>query len=87
MTKIKVAYLISTLDTGGAERQLVNTLNSIDTKKFEVKVFVLKDKTEIKNQINSNISIYVINIGSYANPKSILKTIKTIKQYNPQLLQ
>ncbi|MGK0420345.1 MAG: glycosyltransferase involved in cell wall biosynthesis [Polaribacter sp.] len=86
MTKIKVAYLISTLDTGGAERQLVNTLNSIDTKKFEVKVFVLKDKTEIKNQINSNISIYVINIGSYANPTSILKTIKTIKQYNPQLL-
>lgn len=86
MKKIKIAYLISTLDTGGAERQLVNTLNSIDTDKFEVKVFVLKNKTEIKNQINSNISIQVIDVGSYANPLNILKAIKSIKTFNPQLL-
>lgn len=86
MTKIRLAFLISTLDTGGAERQLVNTLNGLDSTLFDIKVFVLKNKCEIREQITANIPVEIINIGSYLNPINIYKTIKAIRLFQPQIL-
>lgn len=86
MRKIKLAYLISTLDTGGAERQLLNTVNGMDYNKYEVKIFILKDRLSLINQLNSNVSTEVLHVHSYANILKLRTVLKKIKIYKPHIL-
>lgn len=86
MKKIKIAFLISTLDTGGAERQLVNTVNGLNFNKYEVKIFVLQNRLTLINQLNKNVLIEVLNIGSYSNIFALHKVLLNIKKYKPVIL-
>ena len=74
----KIGFLISTLDLGGAERQLVNTVNSLDIQKYEITIFVLKNKIAIVNQLNSNIKIEVIGLKKYYNIFALYKCLSKI---------
>ncbi|NMC99171.1 MAG: glycosyltransferase [Bacteroidales bacterium] len=84
--KIKIAFLISTLDVGGAERQLVNSVNGLDTDKFIPKIFVLKNRSKILDQLNSNIDVEFLNVTSYFNFFQITKILHRIKKFNPDIL-
>lgn len=84
--KIKLAYLISTLDGGGAERQLINDINAIDLTKFDVKIFVLKNQISIASQINRDVQIEVLNVNTYYNPLGVYSALRQIKKYNPDIL-
>lgn len=86
MNKIKVAYLISTLDTGGAERQLVNTVNGLDLVKYDVKVFVLKNKLTLIDQLNKLIKVEVLDVDTYANLIALNKVLKRINEFKPSIL-
>lgn len=82
----KIAFLIPTLDLGGAERQLINTVNSLDLTKFEITVFVLKDKKSIANQINCDIKLEILGLKKYYNFYTIHKSFKRIKAFSPDIL-
>lgn len=82
----KIGFLISTLDLGGAERQLVNTVNSLDIQKYEITIFVLKNKIAIVNQLNSNIKIEVIGLKKYYNIFALYKCLSIIKKNRPDIL-
>ena len=84
--KIRVAFLISTLDVGGAERQLVNSVNSIDSDKFIITLFVLKNNCKLLDQLNINIDVKFLNVTSYFNLFQITKTLQSIKKFDPDLL-
>ncbi len=86
MTKTKIAYLISTLDTGGAERQLVTTLDGLDYNKFDVTVFVLKNRLKLKSQVHSEVKIEVLGVQSFLNFVKLIFAIRKIKKFNPAIL-
>jgi len=82
--KIKIAYLISTLNTGGAENQLIRTINLLDKEKFLVKVFVLSDKVDLIDNLN-DVDVEILNI-NYRQPFAIPKVLKTIHSFSPHIL-
>ena len=48
--KLKILYVIDGLDTGGAEKLLVNTLRNLDRKIFSPSVFLKCSNAIYKNE-------------------------------------
>ena len=85
--KIKIAYIIPTLSLGGAEKQQINILNGIDNLKFEIKLYVLKDKTQLLPQLkNNNIKVEVCHINSVKDIVALYRFVKDIKSFNPDII-
>ena len=85
--KTKIAFILPTLSLGGAEKQQVNILNDIDTSKYEVTVYILKNKTQLLNQIiNKEIKICICNIESAKHFKNFFIFLKDIKKFNPNII-
>ncbi len=84
--KIKIAYLISTLSTGGAEKQLVRTINLLDQNKYEVYLFVLTGVGDLQIELAPHVKVVYLNFKSYANPINQYKLIKHIRNFNPEIL-
>lgn len=58
----KVLFVIESLETGGAEKSLINLLNSIDTSKFNITLLLLtKNDKSFKNLLPSKINIQYIS--------------------------
>lgn len=58
MKKIKIAYLIGSLTCGGAEKQVITIVNSIDRRLFEPYLIVLWSNFDLISNINPKIKIY-----------------------------
>jgi len=85
--KTKIAYVIPTLNLGGAEKQQVNILNGIDTSKYEVVLYVLKNKLQLLSQItNLDIKVEVCNIESIKDIKNFFLFIQKIKKFSPDII-
>tara|TARA_R100000306_G_scaffold15437_1_gene19754 strand:+ start:1451 stop:2533 length:1083 start_codon:yes stop_codon:yes gene_type:complete len=84
--KTKIAFLISTLGTGGAEKQLIRTINLLNKNKYEIKLFVLTSVNDLKSELDNEIPVTYFNLTSYANPLSHLKIFKAIRDYNPAIV-
>lgn len=85
--KVKIAFIIPTLSLGGAEKQQVNILNGIDTSQYQIKVFVLKDKVQLIDQIkNKEIEIEVIHMNRAFDFIKLIFLIKRIKQFSPHII-
>lgn len=85
--KTKLAFIIPTLSLGGAEKQQVNILNDIDTSKYEVKLYILKNQTQLLNQIkNEDVIINICNIESIKDIKNFFLFLKDIKKFNPNII-
>ena len=85
--KNKILFIIPTLELGGAEKQQINILNCIDTSKFDVFLIILKNKTQLIEQIkNENIDIIIFNFKSFFDIKEYVKLIKIIKQISPDII-
>lgn len=73
----KVMFLIPNLNGGGAEKVLLDIINKIDSKRFEVTLILLNKNGVYLDKINKNITIkYLIDEGSIK--KKIQKYIITI---------
>lgn len=86
MQKIKVAFLISSLGTGGAERQLVHTINCLDSSKYDIALFVLQRKGSLQNQLKVPVHLTFLGVKSYYNPFAVQKVIAAIHEFQPDLL-
>lgn len=69
MKKIELAFFIHTLGRGGAEQALVNLVNGLNQKKFNVTVYTVLNTGELKNEINKEIDV----ISLFKLPKFFLK--------------
>ena len=54
--KCKVLFLIHTLQVGGAEKVLINLVNNMDKKKFDITVMTVIDTGAFRNELASNIT-------------------------------
>lgn len=55
MPKIKVLFLIHTLQVGGAERALVNIVNNLDPKKYDITVMTVVDTGAFRQELAKTI--------------------------------
>ena len=84
---IKIAYIIPTLSLGGAEKQQINILNGLDSERFQIKLYVLKNKTQLLSFIkNRNIDVEIYSINSFLEIGAFSKFIKDIKKFNPDII-
>lgn len=87
MNKVKIIIIVNNLNSGGAEKQLVNLINNIDNSQFDIDVLLYACQNEpfysinnlhvniIKSKINYNFFLFKIIIAIY----SIYKQLKLNK--------
>ncbi len=85
--KTKIAYIIPTLGAAGAEKQQINILNGIDDKNYEIKLYVLKNNTQLLPQLkNQNVAVEICNINSFRSIGAMYGFLKSIKDYKPDII-
>lgn len=53
--KIKILFLINTLDCGGAEKVLIDTVNALDKTKYDITVQTVTDRGIFKDRLKNNV--------------------------------
>ncbi len=58
MEKLRILFVIDHLGGGGAERQFLNLVNTIDREKFEPHVFITEKKGERFSELDERVKVY-----------------------------
>ena len=71
MNRIKILFLIHTLQIGGAEKVLVDLVNNMDQDKFDITVMTVVDTGAFKKALNKNIKYKtIISLPKRGNDKA-----------------
>jgi glycosyltransferase involved in cell wall biosynthesis len=82
-----VAFLITELDRGGAERALVRLATGLDRTRFRPFVFSLTDEGPLAKPL-SDAGIPVCALKAHVNPlKAVLEFVKALRDIRPYILQ
>lgn len=57
--KKNIIFIMSRMAIGGAQKSLVNAINSLDCDKYDITLYVRENKTDIISQIKKNINIVI----------------------------
>jgi len=89
MKKIKILYLITSLDKGGAETQLFRLVSNLKKKKdIELKVVSIKGGYFEEKLKEEGIDVEIIsnNLSYFKLPQYISKLKKIIKEFKPNIV-
>ena len=89
MDKIKVVYVITALNVGGAEMMLYRMLGTLDRKSFDVTVISLMDKGPVGKMIEDDLQIPVQSIGMKRGRdalRAVFSLGRMIKACKPQVV-
>ncbi len=78
--KKSVAFFLPTLETGGAERIVVNIVNNLDRKKYDVSLILAEAKGGFLDEIGEDVSVATFKINS--DVKLFFKLIKYFRSEN-----
>jgi len=82
--KKKIMFEIGSLSGGGAERVMVNLINHLDKKRYDILLLTHENKNVYKKDLHSYIKIINLNKKSRLDFfKLILKTMKIMRNYQP----
>lgn len=84
MTKINIAFIISNLGQGGAEKQFIHLINNLDISKFEINVFLYacQKKTFYKDlDTNRNIKYKTAKLSSKNKALKIAEALISIRNF------
>jgi glycosyltransferase involved in cell wall biosynthesis len=86
---IRICHLITSLDTGGAERSLVNLVTAMNREEFENEVVtLLKPGPMARALVQAGISVTSMEIGRHRpNPAVLLSLIRYLRAKKPMILQ
>lgn len=79
--KTKVLLVISNMEFGGAQRQVVELVNNIDLTKFEIHVCSLSNYVPLSEQFNAKIPLHIIHKKAKFDLSVVFKLAKLIRQY------
>jgi glycosyltransferase involved in cell wall biosynthesis len=79
--KTKVLIVISNMEFGGAQRQIVELVNNIDQEKFEIHVCSLSNYAPLGEQFNDKIPLHIIHKKAKFDISVVFKLAKLIRQY------
>ncbi|WP_462323589.1 glycosyltransferase [Desulfoplanes sp.] len=60
MKKIKIAYIVGSLTCGGAEKQVVSLLNSLDRNFFDLYLIVLWPNMDLFSELKHDVNLYAL---------------------------
>jgi hypothetical protein len=86
---VRIAHIITGLNTGGAETMLYKLLSRMDRAKFEPLVVSLTDNGPLAAQIAA-LNIPVVGCGmrpGFPSPQATLRLFRKLRQFGPHLLQ
>jgi glycosyltransferase involved in cell wall biosynthesis len=78
MNKIKIAFLIGSLTCGGAEKQVVNLLNTIDRSIFIPYLIILWDNHDLRTDLKADVNVFSIQFRKKFFISGFLKLLKYI---------
>src|SRR5215470_3644395 len=86
---IRICHLITSLDTGGAERSLVNLVTAMNRDEFENEVItLLKPGPMAQTLAQAGIPVTSMEIGRHKpNPAAVLALIRHLRMKRPAILQ
>ena len=85
--KTRVQFVISTLEVGGAERQLTALATRIDRTKFDVEVLVLTRGGRFETELNqAGIPYKILDKGPGMNAKCFFKTVREMRRFRPHVV-
>ena len=79
MVKRKVLIAVHQLNLGGVQKALISVLNAIDYNKNDVTLYIRKDRVDLLDDVNENVSKIIINKDKtkyYRKPYSIMLMVK-----------
>ncbi len=89
MAKIKLLYVITALNFGGAEMNLYRLLKGINREKFDPLVVSLIDRGPVGEKIEQDLAVPVVIMGFGTVMKSIagfISYVRLIRNWNPQIV-
>ncbi len=85
--KIRVCWIIPSLDEGGAEKQLCLLAKGIDRDRFEPLVITLTRSGPRKaDLVNNNIPVCEIDKRGKINPLAFIRLLKAIRRFSPHIV-
>lgn len=85
--KIKIVYIMPTLDQGGAERALVNLILNLDFNIYEPSLILFKRGGLWLNELKAaNIPVQILNKKWKIDFKNFFELFNILKQTNPQIV-
>ncbi len=84
MYKIKILFVIPTLNGGGAERVFVNYIRSLNIERFDISLLLINKTGEFLKFIPKYVKI--VDIGKNKTRYSFFKLLKSVKNINPELI-
>jgi glycosyltransferase involved in cell wall biosynthesis len=86
---IRICHLITSLDTGGAERSLVNLVTAMNRDEFENEVItLLKPGPMAQTLVQAGIPVTSMEMGRHRpNPAGLLTLIRQLRAKKPTILQ
>ena len=84
--KTKVLIVISNMEFGGAQRQVVELVNNIDLNKFEIHVCSLSEYIPLANKLNKNINFHIVNKKKKFDFSVILKLRSILKTHQLDII-
>ncbi|MFK7972300.1 MAG: glycosyltransferase [Bacteroidia bacterium] len=83
---LRIAFLIPTLDPGGAERQLVNTVRALAEHDIHIAVFVMRDAHTLSPQLPDTVQLEVIGIKGKGSFGEFRRLFNKISAFKPDVL-
>jgi glycosyltransferase involved in cell wall biosynthesis len=85
---IRICHLITSLDTGGAERSLVNLVTAMNRDEFDNEVVtLLKPGPMAQTLAQTGIPVTSMGMGRRPNPAALLSLIRYLRAKKPAILQ
>lgn len=85
--KVKITYIVPSFNTGGAERFLLDLIESINKEEFEVSVIVFKVAGPLINELHdSNTNYFVLTKLAKFDLKNLWQVYKILKKIKPDIV-
>jgi glycosyltransferase involved in cell wall biosynthesis len=88
MKKVKVFFLIQTLDTGGAERQLIELVKALDKGRFSITVGAFYDGGAFRHELDGVEGVRVVSFGQKGrwDPVPIFRILNEARKFKPDIV-
>lgn len=82
--KTKILFTLPNLNSGGAERIIVNIINSLDENYFDIHLLLINNSGSLCSFLKRNIKITTLNVKK--TRYALFALIKQIKKINPDII-
>lgn len=85
-TRTQIWYVIGSLQVGGAERNLLDLANGLDSDEFDVTVWTLLPKDPLADELNDDIQYQMLAASGKFDAGAALRFVRAVRQRKPDIL-